>query len=523
MNQLKDYDTLTIQGNISFYQSCEVTELFLIYKQDRKVYNLFTIAVFEEKPFEGNNPCYLGNRIVYNSEFSIGLKRFWLSMESARASFEELLTNNKWRSVEDSGSQVHALNPLPKQYIPSKGDNRINRVLKNNFHGGSYILEFFDEEKSNLNFLLDMNAVEKFNTLFEKVKELVSIDLSVVRDRVGNIIFQFPVSLLEMKSKAKPLRDGVELRFTWHPLLKVLPDCHLHIESVMDKNLMGSKIEEYNKGNYQVVETGNIELISTIRVWRKDPSLILFTFQGSYLSGVMLGINFVNPEPRQFELNGTLIEIEVNNLTVPPPNSKMEYSIYIANNLYDEEKKQLEKSLAFKQYRHVNHDLALKDLRTLISRYDRNGVFLWDPFLRADDILETLYFSGSEGVELRAIGSSNKSTAVIYENRGQEPRQIIAEERLVLENPAHINTGLNLEFRFQYGLFGWKFHDRFLIFPGSKQFRPRVYALGTSVNSFGNEHNILQEVSHPQPVVDAFNELWQELNHPECLVWKWPK
>ena len=50
--------------------------------------------------------------------------------------------------------------------------------------------------------------------------------------------------------------------------------------------------------------------------------------------------------------------------------------------------------------------------------------------------------------------------------------------------------------------------------------KPQVWSLGTSVNSLGKSHHIIQSVSHPQPIVDAFEELWDKLSVEECLVWK---
>jgi hypothetical protein len=135
-------------------------------------------------------------------------------------------------------------------------------------------------------------------------------------------------------------------------------------------------------------------------------------------------------------------------------------------------------------------------------------------------------------VELRAIGAYNEDVRKIYESDDEEIdatnfteklENHISKNKLLLGNPNHNNYGLNLEFRIQHSTFGWAFHDRFLIFPSSKLRRSQVYSLGTSINSYGKKHHILQEVSHPQPVVDAFNELWEKLNHPDCLVWKHPK
>ena len=76
---------------------------------------------------------------------------------------------------------------------------------------------------------------------------------------------------------------------------------------------------------------------------------------------------------------------------------------------------------------------------------------------------------------------------------------------------------LNLEIRGKIGTNGYDFHDRFLIFPSEK---PKVWSLGISVNQLGKSHHILQEVKNAKHILNAFNQLWEELNREECLVWK---
>lgn len=49
-----------------------------------------------------------------------------------------------------------------------------------------------------------------------------------------------------------------------------------------------------------------------------------------------------------------------------------------------------------------------------------------------------------------------------------------------------------------------------------------AWSLGTSVNSLGTEHHILQKVDDGQLVADAFVDLWEQLNKPEHLIWKKP-
>lgn len=518
-----DYNILTSNGNIAYYNSCELTEIFLCRKRDKAIFNFFTIAVFEEKPFSKTDVKFLCSKpIKVNDEYSIGIKRFWLTLEDAERSFRTLKTQNKWGSDGITNSQFPKLKFVPKQFIPTIDGNRINNILKNNYNGGSYILEFFDESKGNLEFLLKLEEINKLNEICKRIKQIVPIDLSVVRDRLGNFIFQFPITILEADSRALNTWDGVELNLSWHTSIQKLPDCLLQVESTIDKNFMGCTIVDYNKSQKQIVNIGNLDQISDIKVWRKEPSLILSSFHGTYIREFDIRTGIINHEPRLFELNGNMVEVKITSHEGNPKNTrKINYTNYISNNLYDSEKKQLEKSLSFKQYK-KGLSGGLEDLQKLIEQKDENGVYIWDPFLCSNDILQTLFYSRQGGVPLKAIGSINDAVKIVYKNKGKTVENIIADYKAIFDNPKNNHHQLNLEFRIQYSNHGWAFHDRFLIFPSSNSKRSQVYSLGTSINSYGQNHHILQEVSHPQPVVDAFNELWEELNKPECLVWKFP-
>lgn len=518
-----DFKILTSSGNIAFYNSCEVTEIFLCRKSDKTIFNFFTLAVFEEKNYNGLNQTFLGDRISVNDDFSLGIQRYWLTVAETETRFDILQAENKWSANGTIYSQFPQLKYLPKQYIPSVEGNRINHILKNNYHSGTYAIEFFDESKSNFDFLLKIEALPKFNDICEKIKKHVPIDLSVVRDRIGNFIFQFPVTLIEAHSKALSTWDGVDMSFSWHNSISMLPDCLIQVESTLDKNYMGSVIEEYIKTDRQKIAIGNLDQINHIKVWRKEPSLILTSFSGSYIREFISTIGIVSPEPRLFEVDGKIQKVTVSSSDKRAKGkTNSNYTTYINNNLYDAEKKHLEKVLSFKQYK-KGLSGGIEDLQKLIEQKDENGVYIWDPFLSSIDILKTLFYSKSAGVPLKAIGSINDTVKSVYNKKGTDVADIIADYNIVLNNPNHNNHLLNLEFRIQHTNFGWAFHDRFLIFPSSKLRRSQVYSLGTSINSYGKNHHILQEVSHPQPVVDAFNELWEKLNHPDCLVWKHPK
>jgi hypothetical protein len=344
-----------------------------------------------------------------------------------------------------------------------------------------------------------------------------------MRDRIGNVIIQFPINILDVQSKALPDWNGVTLEFAWDKRLPNLPDCFIEVYSTFDNNYMGASIVNYNKLDRQQVIIGNFDQLNHIKIWRKEPNFILLISDEYYNRGLHLNMGIVNHEPRLFEINGKKIEVQITSYDRNKGRwGKQEYNTYIINRLYDAEKEKLEKSLEFKQYGKGKNqrEEAINDLRKLIRTHDKNGVYLWDPYLRPEDIIVTLYFSETAGVPLKAIGAINNNVKNFYKEKGIPIVDIINKCRAIFENPNHNNFGLNLEFRCQYENCGWSFHDRFLMFPGDEDSRAKVYSLGTSINSLGKSHHIIQLVSHPQRVIDAFNELWNQLDKSECIVWK---
>ncbi|WDF79762.1 VPA1262 family N-terminal domain-containing protein [Mucilaginibacter sp. KACC 22773] len=521
MQLFKDFETLIAPGNVGFFYSCEVTQLFIQHKKNKTVTNLFILASFEEKQFEGTAHRYLTKLLPVNKELAVGIQRYWLSPNEAQAVFGKLVNKHKWDFSENDQLVMGKLSGLAKQFIPASEGNRLNHVLKNNFHNGSYILEFFDESKQQLEFLLDVKAVKSLNKLTEQIKEIVPIDLSLVRDRLGNVIFQFPVTILKTTSQSLTDHTGVVAQFKWHLDLVEPKACTIMVDSILDGNYLGSVNVPYNLSQLQLITTGHVDQVTNIRIWSNEPNLLLSNFRGTYFRGMSLNTSIGSHEPRVFTIGGVTHKVEIVSKGMRSGDSDVQdYATFIHNTLYDAEKVRLESSLSFKQYFSGSSLTALQDLRKLINQHDQNGVCLWDPYLRSGDILNTLFFSPTAGVEIKAIGAIEKSSKKILSKTGYTTDQIIRQESAILEDPGNNNYGLKLEFRLQHSNHGWSFHDRFLIFPGSKRTKPKVYSIGTSINSIGLSHHILLEVSHPQRVIDAFDELWEKLDHKDCLVWR---
>jgi hypothetical protein len=206
------------------------------------------------------------------------------------------------------------------------------------------------------------------------------------------------------------------------------------------------------------------------------------------------------------------------------------------NRLYQGEMDQLRARLELVQYRpdsskgaDLRHEEALGDLRNLISRYGQNAVWLWDPFLTSVDVLKTLFFNPHADSQMRALSGA---TAVNDDDLEETPtptagpaasrrEKFVADQRSELVRFGASAHGLHLEFRARSDAAGWSFHDRFIICP-QPEGPALVWSLGTSVNSFGKQHHILQKVPDGQLIADAFEDLWRELDQAQHLIWKKP-
>ncbi len=84
------------------------------------------------------------------------------------------------------------------------------------------------------------------------------------------------------------------------------------------------------------------------------------------------------------------------------------YEQLINKSIDNNEKKKLEKDLSFKQYPDKTNNSPISDLQKLIQENDKYGAYLWDPYLTAEDIFKTLYYSKTSNTPLKAIGSKKK-------------------------------------------------------------------------------------------------------------------
>lgn len=162
---MKDFELLSRKENLGFYRSAEITNAFIIDNKEKDIYNFFTICVMEDRePISTNKKVLSTKPIKINNRFSFGCYQFQKDIKSSELDFEKILSN-KHTGIIDIGEgslKVGLLKLIPKQFVPqnSSKDVSLNRVLKNNFKNGSYLLEFFDVSKP-LNKLLNEKEIKK--------------------------------------------------------------------------------------------------------------------------------------------------------------------------------------------------------------------------------------------------------------------------------------------------------------------------------------------------------------------------
>ena len=503
-------------SNIGFYNKCEIIEVFGFKKQEKEAFNIYTLVIFINTK-KSNVKEYLTDELQsFKSvkNFSWGLQRRIVDISTVKKLYKELLEKNIY--AIDEPLKIGKFTLLPEQYVPPREDMhheiQLNYLLKNNFNNGSYILEFFDEDKKDVKFLLDNPIL--LNNFSEKVSEILPLKLANVSDRLGNIIFQFPINSFELsidsiRQEEPPRYKGIFLEI--YPKSKNfnIKNLQARLYEENDNLITRQKLIDITKNVTQIDFDDcfgtYIELID------KTNSILLYKDKFSIMKYMYSNIGIVVPQKRIFNLNGEIKKIEVTHNAsnmIHGKSKNKSFDEWIRDRKYEQELKELENSKAFIQYFGNEEEKALSDIRYLINKYGDRGVYLWDPYLSAKDIKNIFYYCKFAYVPLKAItGLKQKNSKIEAKNEMIE--EFNKDDKKFLF--------LNLEVRGKIGSSGYDFHDRFLIFPLEK---PKVWSLGISVNQLGASHHILQEVKNAQHILNAFNKLWDELNNEECLIWK---
>lgn len=522
---------MTSPGVLGIYTHVEVTEIIAFIGQGVPPINVLTVMVAERRIEQPSaevvflNPSRIALLGLKNWRF--GVCRYVIPIDKAIDLVECLELDGKWTASGNSLT-FGSLTPRAPQFVPPDQARHLplNRILKNNFWNGSYVAEWADLSKASLKPLL--NDPRLLRMLSDEVSKLVPLHFSSLSDRLGNVVYQLPVTSL-MASFSGSREGGFKVDVAWHEDAKVRP-LHATVNVEFDDVVTGHMMCEVSEG---VTDLPTPTRPGQYRayLWDSESKLLLAaTGEAGFISGVNFAAHAMESEPRIFKIkaeDGSLLEQRIMVQTsvqskVTAPEGGM-VDDWTGKRIYREETSRLVKERRFIQYRpnpnakHAEHQKALKDVRQLIAIHGVQGAWLWDPYLTADDILKTLFFSPHAGSDLRGLTSMKEAPGEDQAARSKD--SYFTRQRQAFTAALGNQYGLRIEYRAKSGSAGWSFHDRFLIFPRAEE-GALAWSLGTSVNSLGYAHHILQRVDDGQQVSDAFLDLWERLNAQDHIIFK---
>jgi hypothetical protein len=550
-----DVNRLAEPGVTGFHTHFEVTEIFVLFAKGGPAYNVFTLLVAEDRTGSPDQPSkYLGDRIRLKlfKEPMFGIKRSYITIQELEGVIERLKTTGDWR-IGDQKLLTGKLAPLDFQFVvpDSTSPVQLNNVLKNNFWNGSHVVELMDVSKEYLGPLLDFPA--RLQELSEAIQKRLPIRLASLSDRLGNIVIQLPVTVLVTAFARNRITGETTVTTRWHPKASPRP-----LRATVEMRFDGVVTTHGSAELWQpqgVLPTTDGEGLQETALW-DDQNGVLLARSGAtaFIETIGLGMHILGGEPRVFALHkqdGQTEQVRIgmvnamqNEVKAPKADRGRNW---IQRRIYRQETSNLMAQRRFVPYKpepgkqDEMHQKALSDIRALINQYGRGGVWLWDPYLGADDIIRTLFYCPYIGADMRALtagyerpsGVRVQSTfafiwkqlvALVKEKCGNAPapEPSFADRQRHTFAAADSNLyGLQLEYRMKSGTKGWAFHDRFLIFPDTNE-GSLAWSLGTSVNALGRQHHIFQRVDDSRHVVDAFLELWNQLDGSDQLIWKAP-
>jgi len=521
---IKDFILLSSRGLLGNYLECELTHIFIIERDTNHIYHYYAVCSYEEFIEKNDNlrNVHLTKKLIkLNENYSLGIIQTRLSLEESKNIFMQLC-EKQFHFQNQNVILPDTLQLLPKTHIPSLfGYNgvQVNKVLKPNFWGDKYILEFISIETP-FNGLLYAAEFDKVNAV---ISDHLPIKLSQVNDRIGSFIFQFPITLISIDCGISHNWCKATLSMRVDPQLIKKNDIYTIVKTKLDDTTTG--FNSFN-GVFENIElelgdSNNLELL----VCNKSNAIIYKNSLVNFLRDIDIGggLSIQNAEPRVItHKDGSTTEITLVNYDLGVKTGwKYYYDSRINERVINNEI--INHGGDFQNFYPGEEKKAFEYIRKRLDHYSGSSseIWLWDPFLRSQDIMETLYYVDVKNMPMKCITSyreikkHNKECGNYLSFRDLEKRKFLSQKNLCI----------NLEFRAVHDNTGFNFHDRFLFFiPNEPDKIPIVYSLGTSINSLGQKHHLIMQTVYPRNIVKAFHELWQELiSDNESLIIKLPE
>lgn len=538
------------------YKYCYVDQFVLLDRKTGIAWNYFTHVHFSKKykAEEDSTPyqdCRLKTTINKNRGLILFASHYIMTKENFWHCVHATINSNVWDYKDayiKEGQKVDDPFVSSIKYVAENGPAGCiyrssipveESLYGSNFMGSYYIFEIYARKK-NLKEILTDSDIQKIQKEIDK--RGLTYQLMDLNDRIGNIVCKFENETL----KVKPIRlgkNGITHQFELAKDVKCRVKLHFHVEqehdqlvyTYYDKNIV------LKPGVPRIVaEADDSQCRTTITATDSRTNLIMFryTTDQSVFSNYRAQISYplvcipAHRDWRRIVFNGEDILIPLNDV-----------QWFGSIDVYDEmmeagRRQQRWEDVFFQAQKYLNvyyknqHNEALVDIREIINDprliWDLQEICIIDPYLSSKDILDTVVFCEKRDIhihcltDLHTIVKNKEASGEILENEASESSKFESAKikfRQLLEAALPTDCDIDLSFRTVYSDYGSRFHDRYLILK-YKINKTRVWSLGTSVNSIGKSHHIIQIVEAPTLIESFFDKVWHETDFQVCKIYE---
>ena len=540
-------DQLISSGVIGAYQYCKVDQIVLFNEDTNVAWNYFTHVHFSSKYDTVAESVLLASPATLRNGWKLIVSQYSMRKERFTDCVRAALSTGIWSYTDSKiteGDRIDEAFPTPVKFIAENDPtgSYYNNVIPlekslygSTFQGNYYVFEIYARGE-HLKDLLRDKDVKDIQKIIHKCK--LNYRLNELPDRIGNIVCKFDIETLRTTPKRLG-EHGMTYSFELVPEITHGMNLRLHIEQEHDRLLYEYVDELFCLHPGEIVEKGvePNQCKTTLTISDAESKFILFravadqAVYSNYYGQITPGYIVATPV-HQYRR----VKVGDKEYSVPLNGVKMVGEPPLLVEMADaEERQQKWQDVFFKEQNYLRvynagqHDEALSNIRAIINKqllWDLDEIRIVDPYLSPNDILNTVALCEKPSIRVCCLTdihtiSHNKDAKVdiltdgIQDAAFDEIRNSFQKE---LEDGLGQETDLRLSFRTVHGNNGSSFHDRYLILKYQRN-KTRVWSLGTSVNSVGKSHHIIQIVESPILIDDFFDEVWSKTNTDKCKIY----
>jgi hypothetical protein len=471
--------SLLVTGRVGNFDHVEMTVVFAM-PRDHQPFNVLSVIVLAEgRPDVGDaepmNYPIPRFRIQGFKNCFFGVARIFRPVAALDRALEEFAATGIWTLCGEP-LEVGDLQPEAPMFAPPDGTARvpINNILKNNFWAGSHVFRITDRLKTPFKPFFDDRR--RLQQLSDSASKAVPIAFAGLADLLGDIVIQVPVTILMPSVTVPRNAEHSEISAVWRA--GATPRTLVTAGRIrQDELVIGAAISEPFQEAARLPIDGHRQDLET-ETWDTETGvLVSATAPTSVLTRISYNMRAIQREPRLFTspnaggdpVAGRVDLLNVTTNTVgEQPGQDAKYWLSKRQDL--EEKRHLEETCDFVQYRpdgsQAERIRALENIKFLINRHGETGVDLWDPYLTAVDLLQTLFWCPYHNVPLRGLTDGRDPPAEDALTDEAAPAEPAApkepfpdRQRAILARDGGNLEGLRLEYRtsplYSPG-FGWR-------------------------------------------------------------------